>query len=229
MYGIGESSYICTEFKGSDMVKHPLHAVLTGDIVNSTQLPPMVEFILLERLKQTFSNYITEFYRGDSFQIYMRDPVGSLRVALLARSLAIGLNEADEEPALSDVRISIGIGPVVLPVKTPGTARGEAFLLSGRGLDEIQHTGRRLSMVCDRPIADIGLQVMADYLDAIYRGMTAKQAAAIVWLLRGATQQEVVVKLGKSKSTVSQLVTSGRWSEIERILQQFENLIKQFQ
>ena len=165
------------------MVKYPLHAVLTGDIVNSTQLPPVVDIILLEKLKRAFSNYITEFYRGDSFQTYIPDPVGSLRAALFARSLAIGLSEAEEEPALTDIRISIGIGTVVLPVRTPGTARGEAFLLSGRGLDNIQHTEQRLSMVCDRPIADIGLQVMADYLDAIYRGMTAKQAAAIVWLL----------------------------------------------
>jgi transcriptional regulator with XRE-family HTH domain len=68
---------------------------------------------------------------------------------------------------------------------------------------------------------------MADYLDAIYRGMTTKQAAAIVQLLEGDTQQEVASKLGKSKSTISQLVTAGRWPEIEKILQQFENLIKQ--
>ena len=209
------------------MVKHPLHAVLTGDIVNSTQLPPTAELILLERLKKTFANYITEFYRGDSFQIYMRDPVGSLRVALLARSLAVGLNESEEGPALADVRISIGIGPVVFPVMSPGTAKGKAFLLSGRGLDDIQKTERRLSIVSDHPIADIGLQVMADYLDAIYRGMTTKQAAAIAWLLDGDTQQDAASKLGKSKSTISQLVTAGRWPEIERLLQQFENLIKQ--
>ncbi len=211
------------------MLKHSIHAVLTGDIVNSTQLPPTEEAILLERLERAFSEYITEFYRGDSFQTYMQDPVGSLRVALLVRSLAVSLTEMEDGPALTDVRISIGIGPVVLPVRKPGTARGEAFLLSGRGLDDIQHMERRLSIVSDQPIADIGLQVMADYLDAIYRGMTAKQAAAIVLLLRGDTQQEAASKLGKSKSTVSQLVTAGRWPEIERILQQFENLIKLIQ
>ncbi len=211
------------------MSKNSLHAVLTGDIVNSTQLPQAVEVILLERLEQTFSDYITEFYRGDSFQIYMPDPVGSLRVALLARSVAVSLTGTEDGPSLTDIRISIGIGPAVLPVRTPGTARGEAFLLSGRGLDDIQPTERRLSMVSNRPVADIGLQVMADYLDAIYRGMTPKQAAAIVWLLGGATQQEVVAKLGKSKSTVSQMVNAGRWVEMERILQQFETLVKQLQ
>jgi hypothetical protein len=207
--------------------KQSIHAVLTGDIVNSTQLPPIEEVLLQERLRRAFSAYKTEFYRGDSFQTYIPDPVGSLRAALYARSLAISLTTTEEERALTDLRISIGIGPVISPVRKPGTAKGEAFILSGRGLDEIQKTERRLSIVSDRPIADIGLQIMADYLDAIYRGMTTKQAAAIAGLLEGDTQQEVALKLNKSKSTISQLVTAGRWTEIEKILQQFENLIKQ--
>jgi hypothetical protein len=208
-------------------VKEPIHAVITGDIVNSTLLAPHLEELLLTGVQNLLSGYLTEFYRGDSFQTYMQDPAGSLRVALLIRALAVSLTATEEEPALSDVRISIGIGPVVFPVMAPGTAKGKAFLLSGRGLDDIQKTERRLSIVSDHPIADIGLQVMADYLDAIYRGMTTKQAAAIVWLLDGDTQQDTASKLGKSKSTISQLVTAGRWPEIERLLQQFENLIKQ--
>lgn len=207
--------------------KQSIHAVLTGDIVNSTQLDPVLEVQLLERLRRVFSAYKTEFYRGDSFQTYVKDPVGSLRVALVARSLAVSITMTEDEYASSDIRISIGIGTVISPVRAPGTAKGIAFLLSGRGLDEIQKTGRRLSITSDHPIADIGLQVMADYLDAIYRGMTIKQAEVIVELLGGDTQQEVASKLGKSKSTVSQLVTAARWPEIEKILQQFENLINQ--
>jgi hypothetical protein len=208
-------------------VKEPIHAVITGDIVNSTLLAPHLEELLFGGVQNLLSGYLTEFYRGDSFQTYMQDPAGALRVALLIRALAVSLTATEEEPALSDVRISIGIGPVVFPLVSPGTAKGKAFLLSGRGLDDIQKTERRLSIVSDHPIADIGLQVMADYLDAIYRGMTTKQAAAIVWLLDGDTQQDTASKLGKSKSTISQLVTAGRWPEIERIMQQFENLIKQ--
>jgi hypothetical protein len=204
-----------------------IHAVLTGDIVNSTLLGPDMEELLLKELGKVLSAYLIEFYRGDNFQVYLKEPAGALRVALLCRAKAISLTAMEEQPALSDIRISIGIGPVALPVRAPGTARGEAFLLSGRGLDEIQKTERRLSISSGSAIADIGFGVMADYLDAIYREMTAKQAAAIVWLLAGATQLEAALKLNKSKSTVSQLVAAGGWSEIERILQQFEMLINQ--
>ena len=204
-----------------------IHAVLTGDIVNSTLLGADLEELLLKELKQALSPYLIEFYRGDSFQAYLKDPEGALRVALLCRALAISLTATEEQPALADIRISIGIGPVALPVRAPGTARGEAFLLSGRGLDEIQKTERRLSISSGSAMADIGFGVMADYLDTIYRKMTAKQAAAIIWLLEGVTQQEAAAKLNKSKSTVSQLAAAGSWNEIERILQQFEMLINQ--
>jgi hypothetical protein len=206
-----------------------LHAVLTGDIVNSTQLAPAVEKSLLEALGDLFSPYLSEFYRGDSFQVYMEAPAGSLRLCLLCRAVTISLTSTEDGAALSDIRISIGIGPVVLPVKTPGTAKGEAFLLSGRRFDEMQQSNRRLAMVSGRAIADIGFQAMADHLDAIYAAMTPKQAAAIVWLLKGQTQQEAVLQLGKSKSTVSELVTAGGWPEIEKIIQQFELLINQLE
>ncbi len=203
------------------------HAVLTGDIVNSTQLTPAVEKDLFAALERVLSPYLIEFYRGDSFQVYMKDPAQALRVALLCRALAISLTAGEDEPAISDIRISIGIGTVIMPVRTPGTAKGEAFLLSGRRFDEIQRTDQRLSIISGKPVADTGLQVMADYIDSIYRGMTAKQAGAIARLLEGKAQQEVALELNKSKSTVSQLVSAGRWPEIEKIIQQFETLIKQ--
>jgi hypothetical protein len=186
-----------------------------------------MEAFLLQELQRELSPYLVEFYRGDSFQVYLEDPEGSLRLALLCRTLAISLPAAEEGPTVSDIRISIGLGAVALPIRSPGTAKGEAFLLSGRGLDQIQQTDKRLAILSGQLVADIGFEAMANHLDSICREMTPKQAAAIGWLLKGVTQQEVTVRLSKSKSTVSQLVSAGNWTEIERILQQFETLIKQ--
>jgi hypothetical protein len=78
---------------------------------------------------------------------------------------------------------------------------------------------------CGNPIADAGFEVMADYLDSIYEKMTVKQAGVIVELLRGVTQQQLTVKSNKSKSTISELASAGRWPEIERILVQYEKLV----
>jgi hypothetical protein len=204
-----------------------IHAVLTGDIVNSTQLDPSTEKALIKEMERILKPYTFEFYRGDSFQVYIKDPVESLRIALTCRTLAISLTAGEDELPLSDIRISIGIGPVVHPVRTPGKAKGEAFLLSGRLFDDIQKSIQRLAIVAGHPMADIGLRVIAWYIDSIYKGMTAKQADTILGLLGGETQQDIVLRLGKSKSTVSQLVSSGRWPEIESLILQYELLINQ--
>ncbi len=203
-----------------------LRAVLTADIVNSTQLTPAVELALVEELKRALAPNPVEFYRGDSFQVYMKNPAGSLQAALLCRVLAISLTAGEDEPVASDIRISIGLGPVVSPVRRPGTAKGEAFLLSGRQFDKMEEAEQRLMMIASgEPVANVGLQVMADYLESIYKGMTVKQAGVLVGLLQGETQSGMVAKLNKSKSTISQLANAGRWSEIEKILLQFEHLI----
>jgi len=206
---------------------HSIHAVVTGDIVNSTGLGAEAEEMLLQALQVALSPFLIEFYRGDSFQAFLEDPAVSLRVALLCRMLAISATAGEDGPAISDIRISIGLGPVTQPVRAPGMARGEAFLLSGRGLDGIQKTERRLAIISSHAIADIGLEAMAGHLDAICRQMTPKQAAAIGWLLQGMTQQEVAAQLNRSRSTVSQLVAAGGWAEIEKILELFEQLINQ--
>jgi hypothetical protein len=202
-----------------------LHAVLTGDIVNSTLMDPASGKGLQKALNGALSDYLHEFYRGDSFQVYMKDAEGALRLALLCRALAISVTAAEDELAVFDIRISVGIGHVLLPVRTTGTAKGEAFILSGRKFDDIQQTGRRLSIAVGQAIPDIALQAMADHLDAIYSGMTAKQAEVIVLMLKGFSQVEAVIHLGKSKSTISQLATAARWAEVERIMEQFESLI----
>jgi hypothetical protein len=203
-----------------------VQAVLTGDIVNSTKLKKSVEKKLLNLLQGTLAPYQFEFYRGDSFQAYIKKPHEALKTALLCRAAAISVSK-NEAVNLSDVRISIGIGTVTTPVKTLGAAKGEAFILSGRAFDELTNTDTRLSITTGNNLANAGLQIIADYLNAILKAMTGKQAEVIFELLKGQTQQEVAELLKKSKSTVHQHVISGRWNEIEKLLQQYENIINQ--
>jgi uncharacterized iron-regulated protein len=66
---------------------------------------------------------------------------------------------------------------------------------------------------------------MADYLNSIYKDMTVKQADVIIELLQGTTQQQLAMTREKSKSTISELASAGRWQEIEKILNQYETLV----
>jgi hypothetical protein len=201
-----------------------IHAVITGDIFNFTKLPVANEKKLLKELHQVLASQLFEFYRGDSFQAYQKNATEALKTALLCRASAISLAPEDEIASF-DVRVSIGIGQVKEPVKTVNTARGEAFILSGRAFDEIAKKQTKLTIITSNALANEGLQVIAEYINAIFNTMTRKQAKVIFELLKGQTQQAVAKKLKKSKSTINQHVSSGRWAEIEKLLLHYENII----
>ena len=202
-----------------------LHAVLTGDIVNSTQLEHLLERRLLKLLQVILSDHKNEFFRGDSFQAYIKECPLALRIALLSRTAAIGL-QPEQFPPVSDVRISIGIGHVESPVRTLATAKGEAFLLSGRALDSMGKNEGRLIIITENKLANHAFGVMSDYINSIYKQMTPKQAEVIFELLKGHSQQHVAEKLNRSKSTISQHVSAGRWDEIENILKKYEEIVQ---
>ncbi|HTS43035.1 MAG TPA: hypothetical protein VMH01_01460 [Puia sp.] len=201
-----------------------VHAVLTGDIVNSTWLDKTREKELTKRLERLFAPSKFEFYRGDSFQVYINEPKEALRVSLQCRTAAISMKR-EGDPADFDVRISIGIGRVLSPVRTLGKAKGEAFVLSGRNFDEMVKTDVRLSIHTLHPVVNTGLEILADHINAIFKEMTSKQAEVIFELLKQETQQAISEKLRKSKSTINQFVVSGKWELIERLMDQYEKLI----
>jgi len=205
-----------------------IRAVLTGDIVNSTKLSATKSAALSRQLEALFANEgaTFEFYRGDSFQAYVKNPAHALRLALMSRTAAIKLSK-DNKRVMSDVRISIGIGTITGLVRSLKTAKGEAFVLSGRRFDELIKVGDRLAIHSAHQLANEALQIMANYLNAIFKDMTGKQAEVIFELLKGELQKEVANKIKKTKSTIHQRITAGRWPEIEILLLQYENIIFQ--
>lgn len=207
------------------MYKSNMQAVITADIVNSTRLAAAKERRLLSRINGLLSAYQYEFYRGDSFQVFLPDASEALQTALRCRSAAISIGGADAGTG-SDVRISIGVGAAGPPVNSLSTAKGEAFVLSGRAFDEISKTSQRLVIAAAHPLGNEALQVLAGYVNAIFRDMTAKQATVVYELLLGQNQQVVAKKLKRSKSTINQHVSAGRWSEIETLLQQYTNITR---
>jgi hypothetical protein len=202
----------------------PIQAVITADIVNSTSLSSIKQKKLLKVLQQILLPHKYEFYRGDSFQVFFKNANKALQVALQCRTAAISILQA-EDNAMADVRISIGIAPAKSPIKSLGASSGEVFILSGRAFDVLEKNHQRLAIATLQPIAAEGLQVIADYINAIFKTMTSKQATVLFELLMGQSQQLVAKKIKKSKSTVSQHVSAGRWIETEKLLNSYNNII----
>lgn len=199
-------------------------AILTGDIVNSMQLPASEEKKLVQVIKSIAASSKIEFFRGDSFQVYFKDASVSLSMALLFRCAAKRI-EMPEGPGF-DIRVSLGLGRVELPVRVLATAKGEAFLLSGRAFDSLQRSEKKLAIVSSNEIINAGLDILASYMDILVSSLTARQAATIFELLSGYTQAQAAKKLKKSQATINQHAQGAKWSEIKNLLDKFEQFIK---
>lgn len=178
-----------------------IYAVLTGDIVGSTQLGPErleAAMALLRRLAQEFEHVNPEsvvgrpdVFRGDSWQLCLKRPSLAVTAAVFVRAgfKADGL----------DTRIGIGLGPVDrLNESRISESSGPAFKHSGRTLDKLgKHrflaldgagyldVGGYARSPVDPLVAGVGL------LDAHIARWSQREAVAVYGTLRKLSQDEI--------------------------------------
>ena len=206
-----------------------LGAVITADIVNSTAMGSKAAGELrtiLEQLINANQAKFISFYRGDSFQSYLVDPYPAYRLALILRTEA-KLFENQLQNIQTDLKISIGIGSIETPVTQIKTAQGEAFLLSGRGLYELEKTGRRLIIRTGDEKVNTALEAISLFTDYLFEALTYKQAEVLQHLLNDRTQIETAKVLDKSQSTVNRHVQSLGWKQKEELLKLYNQSIQQ--
>jgi len=201
-----------------------LGAVITADIVNSTGLAKPEYKKLIKNLEVLLQPYQYEFFRGDSFQVFVKSPNEALRVLLQARTAAMKLSESST--ALSDIRASIGIGHVKTPVKSFQSAEGDVFILSGRAFDKMTKE-ERLSMVSDEKnkAINVGLKLLSQFIDYLFHRLTFKQAVVVYELMLDRTQVDTAKRLKKSQATIHKHTQAAGWPEIEKLLTEYKELI----
>src|SRR4030095_899825 len=154
----------------------PVAAVVTGDIVNSTLLAPKLEKKLIGQLSILLKDHKFEFYRGDSFQVYIKHPTEALELLFRLRA------QARCYSFIHDVRGSIGIGKINAPVRELRTATSEAFVLSGRAFDQLSGDQRMVVHSINKE-ANTAFRLIAYYGDFIFKRLTSKQAEVMLELL----------------------------------------------
>lgn len=203
-------------------------AVLTGDIINSRMIQNKAH--LIKTLQKIFSDAEAqlsaetpfEIFRGDSFQVLLKKPSQSLRMALLIRS---GLLHLSEVNTTYDARISIGIGSVEFPQKNINIANGLAFELSGTHLEIMKEKGQKLSIRSTHEKTNTTLETMNILMEALI-GKWTTNAAEVVYLslLNKGTQSEIAEKLHISQSAVQQRLVTANYEAINAYIRYFENL-----
>ncbi len=200
-------------------------AVITADIVNSTRLSKAETKKLMKNLLALLQPHKYEFFRGDSFQVYIKSPADALSLLLQIRTAAMKLPTETSMP-VADIRASIGIGAVKPPLKDLRTASDEAFILSGRTFDKMK-PGQRLTITCNEKnqTANLGLGVVAQFIDYLFQRLTTRQASVVAELLVKRTQTETARKLKKSQATIHKHIQSAGWPQIEKLLTDYQLLI----
>ena len=223
-----------------EIVPNQLYAVVTGDIIRSSQLQKKVHSRLNRVLKSNakllsdkfkgFIPYEMDFFRGDSWQVVILNPEMSLRIALLFRLLLhTGMSSVKV-----DTRMAIGVGNIdFVPENNVSSGIGEAFTISGRGLERMprnQFTSFYINNDENEDIA-ICLQIITKLIDAIATKWTLKQAKAIQGALFGLSQDQISSTWDPpiTQPTVANHLKRASWGAIENGLDYFERTLKEYQ
>lgn len=207
-----------------------IKAVITGDIVRSELIALNKRDLLIQVLHQIVENLQDkspmrmELFRGDSFQIVVDSPEMSLKIASMMRA-GLKSNTPKGSKTEWDARISIGIGTIDYRGDSIVTSDGEAFKLSGRGLDTMEKN--RLAVnTCWQDVneeLDAGLA----FVDDLITGWSVNQANAVYLSVgRGLSQANIASAIAKSQQNVSKTLTSAKESLLVRFSDRFETIIK---
>ncbi|WP_298526113.1 hypothetical protein [uncultured Christiangramia sp.] len=215
-----------------------MFAVITADLLNSTKysaelLTEVLDIINaeIEGIEIEYKNSKFELYRGDSIQGVI-EPVFSFRSALRMKTAVNKLRSQEAIDSNSyrieaDLRISIGIGKIEFKRDSIMESNGEAFQFSGRTLDEMKKTGRKMTLTTG--IKEINNEFDNAFLlfDAITEKWSSASGEVIYYLLKEMKETEIADTLGISQSAVNQRKKAAGWDAILSLMERYEQVMKQ--
>ena len=210
-----------------------MKGVITADVVGSTQIKiedrgtlPALLRELIREIAQCHPELKlqVDIFRGDSFQVWVEKPECAPLVALLLRAgLRMSALRAGEQQL--DARISVGIGDVAYRDAQVSQSDGEAFVLSGRGFDQLGKQ-QRLMVQTPSETANEELRVETAFVDDIVSNWSALHSKIMYQaLLYETSQGELAEKNGTSQQNVRKRLEKAKVKLIRMYLDRVASLI----
>ncbi len=126
-------------------------SIITGDIVNSRKKKSIIWIDNFKKLLHTFgkSPLDWEIFRGDEFQIEIKNPEDVFYVALQIKAYFRSIN--------LDVRMSIGLGDKDYKSKKISESNGTAFARSGEVFETLKK--QKINLAVNSGIIDFDLEI----------------------------------------------------------------------
>lgn len=187
-------------------------SVITGDIIKSTQFsnPEIWLTPLRDALTKTgIDKKYWEIFRGDSFQIVIKDNESAFHIAIYIKACLKIVKELD-------VRMAIGIGNKTFEGDRITESNGEAFQFSGDTLEELKKEKTNLKIKTRHVLLNEELNLYFKLALISMDNWTANSSEAIKIALEnyGILQTDIAQTLNISQDAVSKRLKRAYFNEI---------------
>lgn len=196
--------------------------IITGDIVNSRKLSSIIWIDGFKQLLNTFGKNPIEWeiYRGDEFQLEVKNPEETLIIALQIKSYFKSIK--------LDVRMSIGFGEMTYKAKKISESNGSAFSRSGEVFETLKKQKINLAINSGNETFDAEINLMLR-LSLVFMDNWLVQSAELVLAAienPSLSQEEIGVKLGINQAAVSRRRKRAQFDLVMEMENYFRNKIK---
>lgn len=201
-----------------------MHAVITGDIINSTKVDPKIWLpILKDALNKNGSSPTQwEIYRGDSFQLFIKDPYEAL-------TIAIQIKAAIKTIKTLDVRMAIGLGNIKHNSSKITESNGTAFIYSGERFESLKKEKLNLALKSDWPQFDTDINLFIKLALLIMDNWTESAAEMIKTTFENPDklQSELGTIIGIKQNAVSSRLKRAAFEEISEMIRVYQLKLKE--
>ena len=124
-----------------------------------------------------------------------------------------------------DARIGIGIGSIAPLAEQLGRSNGEAFILSGRGLDSLKR--QYMGVFSHKPYLQQHFELLTKFADKQLQALSQKQAEALhcYWQLAEPSHVALAEVLGCSRVNATKLLNLSQYQLLEEYKLYFKQLM----
>jgi len=198
-------------------------SVITGDIIGSRQ---QISKHWVEDLKKILSRFGDtpsqwEVYRGDEFQIEIKNPQEALWSAILIK--------AHLKAIKLDARMSIGFGDKTHNAEKISESNGTAFIHSGELFETLKKQKVTLAIRASNVVFDEKINLMLQLALTFMDSWLAQQAEFVAAAIENPklSQEELGQKLGINQAAVSRRQKRAQFELVMQLDRYFRTQIKQ--
>lgn len=198
-------------------------SVITGDIIGSRQQKSKHWVEDLKKILSRFGEMPIhwEVYRGDEFQIEIKNPEEALLTAILIK--------AHLRTIKSDARMSIGFGDKTHNAEKISESNGTAFIHSGELFETLKKQKVTLAMRTGDIIFDEKMNLMLRLALTFMDTWLAQSSEFVAVAIEnpGLSQEELGQKLGINQAAVSRRQKRAQFDLVMQLDRYFKTQIKQ--